>query len=300
MAKKKNGRIAVPFLITIFIGLLIIGGAAIFIYNYFELGKEDALSEPIARSVDTASYEDNNTILLILDTPEEKSTSTFVLMRALPKDKKLLFVGIPTNTISLVDGQQAKLKDTYDRGGPSSAVNFTEQAFGIEIDRYMKFDSTAFLKICDIIGGVSYAVNVDIIGFEKTDSEQYLNGQQIQTLLTYSMFENGEVQRAYTASSLLAAMINQSDGQRLADSFDRNFTTIINLVDSDITAVDYKNHKTAIKYMFERGTSIARFRIIDGTNSGNDFIPSESFAPDMIKEYFTTPDETSSESSKSK
>lgn len=291
MTKKKNGRIAVPFLITIFIGLLIIGGAALFIYNYFGFNEGDELSEPIPRSVTTATYEDSHTILFILDTPEERCTSTFMLMRSIPKDKKILFVGLPANTISIIDGKQASLKDSYARGGASSAVSFTENALGIDIDRYMVFDSEALIKLCDIVGGVSYAVNVDITGFKDTTSEQYLNGNQILTLLTYPLFEDGESQRAYTASSLFSSMINQADGTRLANDFDRNFNTIINMTDSDITAVDYQEHKAVIKTMFERGSSIARFRIATGTAATNDFIIDPSFCSSLISEYFTAPPE---------
>lgn len=290
MAKKKNGRIAVPYLVTIFISLLIIGGAALFIYNYFELGKDDELSEPVARNTVEVTYEDSHTILLILDIPEEKCSSTFVMMRSVPKEKKLLFVGIPTNTIAVVDGGQTSLKEAYDRGGAVSAVKFSEQVLGVDIDRYMIFDSEAFLKACDIMGGVSYVVNIDAFGFSDPGTEQFLNGKQIQTLLTYSMFENGEEQRAYTASSLLAAMVNQADGQRIAEMFDINFNTIINMVDSNVTAVDYKNRKSAIKYMFERGTTIARFRIMTGASSEGAFIPDKSFGDDLIKEYFTDPE----------
>ncbi len=290
MGKKKSGRIAVPFLLTIFIGLLIIGGAAVFIYNYFGLGDEEALKEPPARSTAEITYEDSHTILFILDIPEEKCSSTFVLMRSVPKDKKLLFVGIPTNTIAVVNGAQASMKDSYERGGASEAVNFAEQVFDVDIDRYMKLNSEAFIKICDIMGGVSYAVDVEISGFEDTKAEQYLNGQQIQTLLTYSVFRDGEVQRAYTASSLLAAMVNQADGQRISDSLDRSFNTVINMVETDITSVDYKETKDAIKFMLERGTSIARFRIMNGTTSAGCFVPANDFADDMIKEYFSDTD----------
>lgn len=288
MAKNKNGSIAVPFLVTIFVGLLIIGGAALFIYNYFGLSNEEELSEPIPRSVSTATYEDSHTILFILDTPEKRCKSTFVLMRSIPKDKKILFVGLPSNTISLIDGKQASLIDSYERGGAPSAETFTESTLGIEIDRYMIFDSESFIKLCDIIGGVSYAVNVDIAGFEDTTDEQYLNGEQIVTLLTYPLFADGEVQRAYTASSLISTMINQADGTRLANDFDRNFNTIINMTNSNITAVDYKEKKGAIKTMFERGTSIARFRIASGTTATNDFIIDQSFCESLIDEYFTT------------
>lgn len=291
MAKKKNGRIAVPFLVTIFIGLILIGGAALFLYNYFELGKDEELSEPVARNIATATYEDSHTVLLILDTPEQRCSSTFVVMRSVPKEKKLLFVGVPSNTIAVVDGKQESLSQSYATGGANSAVSFSEQVLGVEIDRYMTFNEEAFLKACDILGGVSYTVKEEIIGFEKTDKEQYLNGEQILTYVTYPMFEKGEEQRAYTTSSLLTSMVNQSDGIRLADGLDRSFNTIINLVDSDVTAVDYKNRKTGIKYMLERGTSIARFRIVTGKTASGDFVPDYTFRESMIEEYFSQPEE---------
>lgn len=291
MSNKKSGRIAVPFLVTIFIGLIIIGGAALFIYSYFELGADEKPSEPIARNVATATYEDSHTVLLILDLPEQRCSSTFVVMRSVPKEKKLLFVGLPSNTIALVDGKQTSLKESYERGGASTAVSFSEQILDVEIDRYMVFGEEAFLKACDVLGGVSYAVKEDIIGFQDTDGEQYLNGQQIMTYITYPMFEKGEEQRAYTTSALLSSMVNQSDGKRLADGLDRTFNSIINLVESNITAVDYKNRKAGIKYMLERGNSFARFRIVTGKTASGDFIPDNTFRESMKEEYFEEPAE---------
>lgn len=292
MAKKKRGRIAIPYLITIFVGFIIVGGAAKYIYDYFGLGNEKELSEPIPRSVTEVTYEDSHTILFILDLPDETCSTTFVLMRSVPKEKKILFVGIPSNSIAVVDGKQASLASSYARGGASSAVSFSEQILGVDIDRYMVFDSESFLKVCDIMGGVTYTVDVDIVGFQKTDKDQYLNGEQIQTFITYSMFDGGEEQRAYITSSLLASMVNQADGQRISDGLDRSFNTLINMVDTNITAVDYRNRKAAIKLMFERGTSIARFRIMTGTSSEGNFIPDKSFGENMKKEYFTDSEET--------
>ena len=57
--------------------------------------------------------------------------------------------------------------------------------------------------------------------------------------------------------------------------------------DSNITSVDYRNRKDAIKNMFTRGSAFASFLILDGTTSYEDFIPSQSFIDDVRKEYFT-------------
>lgn len=283
----KTGSIAIPYLVTIFIGILVIGGASFFMLKHFGIiDSEKELSEPTPRQVATTTYEDSHTILFILDEPDQKCSATFMLMRSIPKDKKVVFVGVPSNTITIIDGKQANLKESYTNGGESAAVSFIDNLFGIEVDRYMKLDSAAFIKVCDILGGVTYPVPEEVVGFNGDGTGQYLNAEQIDRLVTYSLFEGGESQRAYTASALISDMVNQSDGVRLADSLDSSFNTIVNMTNTNITAVDYKKRKVAVKTMLERGTSISSFFIMDGTNSEEDFIPNKAFIADFKDRFY--------------
>lgn len=89
--KKKAGSIALPYLVTIFIGILLVGGGTfLFLKHLGLLGAEKELPEPTPRQVITTTYADNHTILFILDEPENKKTSsTFLLMRSIPMEKKL-------------------------------------------------------------------------------------------------------------------------------------------------------------------------------------------------------------------
>lgn len=288
MAKnQKVGSIAVPYLITIFVGILIIGGGTFFFLRHFGIiGGEKELSEPPSRQIVTTTYEDNHTILFILDEPAQKCSTTFMLMRSIPKDKKIVFVCIPANTIALVNDAQQSISNSYSQGGPSAAVEFTENVFDITIDRYMKLDSAAFIKICDILGGVTYPISEDIAGFNGDGSEQYLNSEQIDKLVTYALFAGGENERSYTASALVSSMINQSDLVRVADNFDNSFNSIVNMTDTNITAVDYKKRKVAIKTMLERGSSISTFFIMDGTDADSDFIPDQGFIRDFKDRFF--------------
>lgn len=286
MARKRTGHVAIPFLLTIFIGLLIVGGLAAGVYWYLGFGKTEKPPEPVPRTTGQVTYEDNHTVLLILDVPEKKAPPTFVLMRSIPVKKELVFIGIPSNSIALVDGDQKSLLLDYQSGGPASAADFVEKVFDIEVEKYMKFDSAAFMKACDILGGVTYPVNADIAGFKNDGSQQFLNSTQIETFVTYMMFQGGEYERVLIASDVLRSMVNQADGVRIADGFDNSFSTIINMVDSNVTATDYKNRKTAIKNMFENGNSFASAISIDGTTAGADFIPSSSSVENIKEQYF--------------
>ena len=68
--RKKTGSIALPYLVTIFIGILLIGGGTFLFLNHMGLlGGEKELPEPTPRQITTTTYADNHTILFILDEP---------------------------------------------------------------------------------------------------------------------------------------------------------------------------------------------------------------------------------------
>ena len=289
MSKKKSGSIAVPFLATIFIGLLIVGGAAFFIYNrYFK--KDDTPPVPKPRDVKIVSYEDSHTILMILNEPDQKCSSTFMLLRSIPKDKRILCLGIPSNTIALVDDKQQKLSETFERGGGGSAASFVSTFMGVDVDRYMVFDSAAFKSTCDKFGCVSYPVDVEIAGMKSDGSLQSLTSEQMETFVTFSLFSGGEAERAFRAAHMMSYMINGSEGEYVADSFDNIFSDVINMVDTNITSVDYKNYNEAIKQMFSQktqyGDTIAVAIQLDGESADADFIPSSVLVGQLRDQYF--------------
>ena len=291
MANRKKGSIAIPFLLTFLIALLLIGGFVMYIYKSLDMNKEEEIDEMLATEFNSATYEDSHTILFVLDVPEERCTTTFVVMRSVPKEKKLLLTGVPTNSIALIDGKQENLQNVYTNMGISAAENFIEEVSGIEIDRYMMLGQDAFMKLSDIMGGVSYGVTVDIPGFQDTDKEQYLTGKQTIKLLTYPMFSGGEFERASMAGSVMSAMINQSDGPNLANGFERNFNTIVNMTRTNITAADYKKLAYQIDFMLTYGTAISHFSTVKGTSDGTYFLIDEFYSDEIIYEYFTAKSE---------
>ena len=291
--KKKSGSIAIPFLITIFVGLLLIGGTAFGIYKHLNSKKDDKPKEPTPRNgITSATPEDSHTILLILNDPEgQKASATFVLMRSIPYKKQLLFIGIPSNSIfySEKEGAQVALKDTFERNGAKSAVSFVEDVLNIKVDKYMSFDPDAFLRVCDIFGGVTYPVDINFTGFTDDSSLQTMGPDDIRKYLTYNNFKGGEAERSFKAASVLSYMVNGSDGDRIAGNFDRYFSEIINklgVAGTDISGSDYDKRKNAIKYMFNYGQSIAIAITIDGENAGIDFIPDSNFVNNIPEDYF--------------
>lgn len=328
MKKKKTGSVAIPFLITLLISLVIIGGAAMIIYDKIDDDESSLIS--MVNEVGTLSENDNHTIMFILDmsdsidsdsgnyddydedydeddeddedenTDEENDKSskeysyqpyTFMVMRSEPVDKKLTFMGIPSN---MLIGESNKMaQDIFIDNGSSALVSSVEYTLGINIDRYMTFDTESFKKVCNILGGVTFAVPKGVKDISASDGEQYLSAEQIEAIISCGSYSGGEMQRISTVSSLVTAMLNQTNGERIAGNLDNSFNSIINMTKSDISAIDYNEKKYAIKFMLkysdpddsESRSTRAQFITPYGSVEGGKFVADKYFAED-IKVYF--------------
>ncbi len=335
MKKKKTGSIAIPFLITLLISLVLIGGAAMIIYD--KIDSDDSSLISMVNEVGTLSEEDNHTIMFVLDMSdtidltagqtedgedeysdddsddeyaeaeenyddngEEDSDGednytyqpyTFMIMRSAPVDKKLTFLGIPSNMLIGKDNKSAQ--DIYIDNGANELASDIEYTLGINIDRYMTFDTESFKKLCNILGGVTFAVPKGVEDVEFSEGEQYLSAEQIESIISCGNYSGGELQRISTASSLVTAMLNQTNGERIAGNLDNSFNSIINITKSNISAIDYNERKYAIKFMLkysdpkdsETRSTRAQFITPYGSISGGKFVADNYFADD-IKVYF--------------
>lgn len=340
MKTKKTGSVAIPFLITFLISLVLIGGAAMFIYD--KIDNDESSLESMVNEVGTLSEEDNHTILFVLDMGDTVTTDsddyydeeyyeeedsyeedysedeetyeweedgeseeektyikqpyTFMIMRSEPVNKKMLFMGIPSNMLLGEGNKQAQ--DIYVDNGTATLANSIEYSLGIAVDRHMTLNTESFQKLCNILGGVTFAVPKDVETLDQADGEQYLSAEQVCEIVSCGSYAGGELQRISTVSSLMTAMLNQTSGERIAGNLDNIFNTMINMTKSDISAIDYNEKKYAIKFMLkysdpadsESRSTRAQFITPYGKPDGSAFVADKYFADD-IKIYFDTPKE---------
>lgn len=285
--KKKRGHVAIPFLLTLLIGIVGIGSVAIYVFDKIGIDKEHIVEWN--STVKKPTEADNMTILFVLDEPEDTSPVTFLVARLLPAQKEMVLFSYPANMLAVVEGRSDTLAGFYTSGGIKDAQAAIENESGIHTDRYAIFDSEGFQKICNIFGGVYYLTPTGIKGFADSNTPQYLGPHQIEKLITYPFFDNGEIQRSAMTADIITEMLNVSDSdrERLLASMDANFKTVVNLIDTDITSVDYNDHKDAIRYMWTYGKQIASFRIVTGSLGENEdiFLLSNTFY-DSVKDFF--------------
>lgn len=291
--RKKKGHVAIPFLLAFLLSMIFIGGFAIYLFGM--LGDDDDEILKMNSNIKKPTAESNMTLLLVLDEEEDPRPLTFLIARVRPAEKEIMLVSLPSNMLSVVDGRQSTLEEFYNNGGVRQAQEAIAFETGISTDRYIILDSAAFQKLANIFGGVYYEVPAGTGGFTESSEPQYLGPAQMEKLMTYPLFENGEMQRSVVTADLITEMINQTDYDRIVSSMDGNFKTLINMMDTDISAIDYNNHKDALKYMYTYGSKLAEFRIaMGGSQEENEdvFILDGGFYESVAEFFVDTEEET--------
>ncbi len=283
---------AIPFLFALLIGILVIGGIAMVIYKSMN-GEEELKQMAVSTTKPTA--ENNVTILFVLDEEDNSITpDTFLVARILPSEKKLLFLCFPSTMLSVANGKQSTIQDIYSNSGISALKTAITSESSIEIDKYIILDSDAFQKLCNMFGCVEYLVPTGLDGFSDSSVPQYLGASQIERLVCYPYFTSGESQRCALVADLFTEMLNQTDYDRLLTSMDSNFKALINMVDTDISLIEYNSEKSALSYLFTYGSEIAMYRMVTAEKSTSEvestsdyFILSTGFY-DTVVDYFST------------
>ena len=81
-------------------------------------------------------------------------------------------------------------------------------------------------------------------------------------------------------------MINQTDYDRIEASMDSSFRTLINMMTTNISSIDYSDHRAALKFMYTYGSRICTFRLATGTTSADNIFVLDTDFYDSIKEFF--------------
>lgn len=275
--KKKKKGIAIPFLTTILLSLIIIGIPTYMFYQNIAVKDEPEKTEDFYGNY-IPSTKDNCTILFILDLDDTEGQDTFMLFRTMPKIDIFGCVPIANSTLSTYENTADTIENIYLKNGISGVRQAIENTFEIKIDRYIKLNEQSFQKICDILGGANYYVPSDVKGFNQ--GQMFLSSQQIQSLVTHYEFDDED--RNYVIGSLITTMLNQAMGDRVSENLDNSFNSLIDIMDTDVTTIDYKNGKKAIQYMFSDDNYYAEYKLPKGNyNANNQFIVSDDFKQEL-------------------
>ena len=281
----KAGSIAIPFLVTLLISLIVLGGVGYYFYG--KLTENHRELQTLKSATTSISGDDVNEILFALTpTDAEHGQPAVMLLRFDPVRKQEFCIGIPVNLIIDHDGKDETVQQCLENHGVQTLRNDLGKALDQTINRYVSLNSEGFAHLLGLIGNVSYVVTIRDRDLRPSDVSQELEVTQFEQLLTSRNY-NSEVERNSVIGFSVAALLNQCEGLRISKNIDSYFKTMINSVTTDITAQDFSEHRHAITYMFENTNGAAARGVTLAYDQDGDNLRLANGVTDTLKTTFS-------------
>lgn len=151
---------------------------------------------------------------------EMSRSDTNLLLSIDPNDKKITIISLPRDTFCELPGYVGyqKLAHAHFYGGVPLLIKTVENILKIEIPFYVEVNFEGFVKMIDLIGGVTIDVEKDMdyesyLGDVKIHLKkglQHLNGEKALMYVRFRMDETGDIGRMERQQKFLKALIEQS------------------------------------------------------------------------------------------
>jgi len=296
----KGAKIALTYVLTIVITLVVIGGIGYWVLQeIMEPEVEEQPSFQLEQMVTIDDYvpvaENNKTTLIIFDSEKRMSGCSFMLMRMIADERYMTAMPLPADTYAKVGSTEDTLYEFYRLGGTSEAVKAVEAATGVEIDYYLKLNNESFGVIVDIFGGVDFHVPYNLeysnpdTGEETIfrEGETYLDSRDMRKIITYPLYNTGEEYRAKMLGVAVSDLLNRNIAPGFSNYVDDYFSTIVNSsVETNFTAYDYEAQSDAIKYVSESDENICQLLTVTGSYNENAmFVLDENFLKSLTERF---------------
>jgi LCP family protein required for cell wall assembly len=142
-------------------------------------------------------------------------TDTLLLVRVNPQDKTLRVISIPRDTRVQIPGYgMAKMNHANVEGGPTLVAQTIANNLGnVQIDRYVRVNTSAFREIVDLVGGIEidvpqrmqYTDQTQHLYIDLYPGWQTLNGDQAEQFARFRS-DAGDIGRVQRQQILLRAL----------------------------------------------------------------------------------------------
>lgn len=241
----------------------------------------------------TPTAQDSLTTLIIIT--EEGAAKYFIVIKMDMAQERIAVLALPYNTAAVI-GEKSDILSGFDAyGGTIMAAGAVEALTGIDINRTVRISAEDFIKSVNILGTVKYKIPYTLIQKDTANGVyinipkgvQSLTGRDIYNMFGFANYKEGLDQRHKLQSDLTASLINQRMDKWLVEHSDKVFTTLINYMDTDISAKDYEQYLPAVTYLALKGENPAFPVFAKGDFTRKGFILSQQ-SKDTIAMYFNS------------
>ncbi len=212
--------------------------------------------------------------LAMLSGSIDESPQLFVLAEYDAVESRVTFVPLPNGISMSAEGRT--LPNVYDAMGCDGVAKAVENAVGITVDSYVRFDRESFTEFVTAYGNVRYNVPKTMIIKDGIEAETLNAGEQLFTgdmMYRYIMlaeFEGGESYRFNIIGEIFAETVNQNYSDADSSLLDTYARLLMEAPENNITEDKYNTKKAALLNTAIYGVSPAEYYVPYGeyTNDG--------------------------------
>jgi polyisoprenyl-teichoic acid--peptidoglycan teichoic acid transferase len=172
-------------------------------------------------------------------------SDTMLLARVDPEGGNLNILSIPRDTQVEIPGVGVtKINHANWEGGPDLAQEVVSQTLnGVAVDRYVRFSTSAFRELVDVVGGIKVYVPERMYYTDQTQGLtidlqpglQTLNGQQAEGFVRFRNDQYGDIGRAQRQQMLLKALQKRLTNPLILTRMPEVFNVIQKHVDTNLS-----------------------------------------------------------------
>ena len=208
----------------------------------------------VGESSEPASFDGNDRYILLFCTDNERETVRMLsIVRVNLESRKFTVCTQSENELIRINGISNTFFDHYKSGGVKRLVEAVEAFNGIKIDRYICANDTTFKKAINYAGQLKITLPEQLnfrdgeFSLVLIEGEQKLRGDDLLKYVRYCRLSGD---RGFTDQSVIVGeMIRQYITPKVLENDDRLFTRLVNTLDTNITAMDYKDAKDELAFI---------------------------------------------------
>ncbi len=269
------------------------------LFSPSEPSPQSVAGEPEYRPVEG----DRLTILVMCCKDDTQPPDRYTLLRFFPEERVFRVVPIPPELEATVNIETGTLPQLYDYGGVQMVCRGVENAFFIQVDRYLKCSEKALSGLIDQVGGIEYQVEQTVEYQAEGTGEtvrlveglQLLSGKKtLEYLASPLVSELPESAKLEKQAVFIKAGLEQRFSEGILARTDELFSLLSNTMQTNLTNYDYVTRKEAIRFLARIDEEKVVFRQIEGSyreeRDGKRFTPSAD-GKAMMQEWFEMAEE---------
>ena len=266
--KQKRNYLPIILLLLCFVGAALAGA----LFASSSLFEDDNPVKRIIKSdededIELIKAKDKVTVIIMgvdIRKDDVGRSDTLMIATVDPRVDQATLLSIPRDTRVKIRGRgYDKINAAFAYGGVSLTQSTVENFLGINIDHYVKIDTSSFVKIIDAIGGVDIDVEKRMFYEDPWDDngglvidlypgKQHMDGKTAVTYVRYRDSE-GDIGRVKRQQAFMAACLDKVMSPEIVPRIPKILREIIDAVETDMSLRQLLEVAGALKAAAQNG-----------------------------------------------